>query len=57
MAASGQPLLTIGDEEARATIAAIGTPDMGYFMGLPVFQVAEREFGERTYLGQGVQPI
>jgi len=57
VAASGKPLLTVGAEEAQATFEAIGTPNQGYFMGLPAFQMAEREFGEKTYLGQGVAPI
>lgn len=53
-AGTGKPLVTIGEEEARSTWEAIGTSDGGYFMGLPLFQVAEREFGEKTYLGRGL---
>lgn len=56
-AGTGKPLVTIGEEEAQSTWEAIGSPDGGYFMGLPLFQVAEREFGERTYLGRGLEPI
>lgn len=56
-AGTGKPLVTIGAEEARSTWEAIGSQDGGYFMGLPLFQVAEREFGERTYLGRGLRPI
>ncbi|PVH71445.1 class II aldolase/adducin domain protein [Cadophora sp. DSE1049] len=54
-AASGRavPLVTIGDEEARVTWEAVGTKGNGYFQGLPLFQVAEREFGERSLLGRG----
>ncbi|OAA65518.1 class 2 aldolase adducin domain containing protein [Niveomyces insectorum RCEF 264] len=46
-------LTTIGTEEARHTWEAIGTRDGGYFGGLPLFQLAEREFGESTFLGRG----
>ncbi|KAH7070234.1 class II aldolase/adducin domain protein [Paraphoma chrysanthemicola] len=53
-AGRGAPLVTIGEEEARATWEAVGTKGNGYFQGLPLFQVAEREFGERTLLGRGV---
>ncbi|EFX02177.1 class 2 aldolase adducin domain containing protein [Grosmannia clavigera kw1407] len=56
-AGSGRPLVTIGEAESRSTHAAIGHGDAGYFMGLPLFQVAEREFGEQTYLGRGLRPI
>lgn len=56
-AGTGKPLVVIGDAEARSTWEAIGTQDGGYFMGLPLFQVAEREFGERTYLGRGLRAI
>lgn len=54
-AASGRDasLVTIGDEEAKATWEAVGTNGNGYFQGLPLFQVAEREFGERSLLGRG----
>ncbi|KAG4440076.1 hypothetical protein IFR05_004419 [Cadophora sp. M221] len=54
-AASGRgvPLVTIGDEEAKVTWEAVGTKGNGYFQGLPLFQVAEREFGERSLLGRG----
>ncbi|KAH7317562.1 class II aldolase/adducin domain protein [Rhexocercosporidium sp. MPI-PUGE-AT-0058] len=54
-AASGRgvPLVTIGEEEAKATWEAVGTNGNGYFQGLPLFQVAEREFGERSLLGRG----
>lgn len=56
-AGTGRPLVTIGDSEARSSWEAIGTHEAGYFMGLPLFQVAERDFGERTYLGRGLQPL
>lgn len=56
-AGTGKPLVSIGQEEAQSTWEAIGSPDAGYFMGLPLFQVAEQEFGERTYLGRGLEPI
>ncbi|CAK7207313.1 hypothetical protein SEUCBS139899_010123 [Sporothrix eucalyptigena] len=55
-AGSGRPLVTIGEAECVSTWQAIGTNDAGYFMGLPLFQVAEREFGENTYLGRGLRP-
>lgn len=51
-AGRGKPLVTIGEEEARATWEAVGTTGNGYFQGLPLFQAAEREFGERTQLGR-----
>jgi len=51
------PLVTIGDAEAKAAWEAIGTAKSGYFSGLPYFQVAEQEFGERTYLGRGLRSI
>ncbi|KAJ8116682.1 hypothetical protein OPT61_g1933 [Boeremia exigua] len=50
----GVPAVTIGHEEAQATWEAVGTKGNGYFQGLPLMQVAEREFGERTLLGRGV---
>lgn len=56
-AATGKPLVVIGAQEAQSTWEAIGGHDGGYFMGLPLFQVAEREFGEKTYLGRGLRPI
>lgn len=56
-AGTGKSLVTIGEDECRSTWEAIGQPEGGYFMGLPLFQVAEREFGERTYLGRGLRPI
>ncbi|CAK7244472.1 MAG: hypothetical protein STHCBS139747_006013 [Sporothrix thermara] len=56
-AGTGKPLVTIGEEECVSTWQAIGTGDAGYFMGLPLFQVAEQEFGERTYLGRGLRSI
>ncbi|KAL6411976.1 putative class ii aldolase adducin domain-containing protein [Ilyonectria robusta] len=56
-AGSGQPLVTIGEEEAQSTWEAVGTTGNGYFQGLPLFQVAEREFGERTLLGKGLKAL
>jgi len=56
-AGSGKPLVHIGHEEAMVTWEALGKSSGGYFMGLPLFQVAEREFGERTYLGRGIEPL
>lgn len=56
-AGTGKPLVTIGHEESVSTWQALGNGDGGYFMGLPLFQVAEREFGERTYLGRGLRPL
>lgn len=56
-AGTGKPLVTIGHDEAQNTWEAIGGGDQGYFQGLPLFQVAEREFGERTYLGRGLRPL
>jgi hypothetical protein len=26
-------------------------------MGLPLFQTVEAEFGERTFLGRGIEPL
>lgn len=54
---TGRPLVVIGEQEAKNSWEAIGQPDHGYFQGLPLFQVAEQEFGERTYLGRGLDPI
>jgi len=56
-AGTGKPLVIIGEEEARATWEAVGTVGNGYFQGLPLFQVAEREFGERTFLGRGMRAL
>lgn len=56
-AGSGQPLVEIGEVEAQSTWEALGKPSGGYFMGLPLFQVAEKEFGERTFLGRGLEPL
>jgi ribulose-5-phosphate 4-epimerase/fuculose-1-phosphate aldolase len=55
-AGTGIQLTTIGEEEARTTWEAVGTSGNGYFQGLPLYQVAEQEFGERTVLGKGLQP-
>ncbi|EFX00574.1 class 2 aldolase adducin domain containing protein [Grosmannia clavigera kw1407] len=52
-----EELLTIGAEEAQATWQSIGGPESAYFQGLPLFQLAEREFGEATFMGQGVEPL
>ncbi|KAH8676220.1 class II aldolase/adducin domain protein [Xylariales sp. PMI_506] len=52
-----QPLVCIGEEESRVTWEALGKESGGYFMGLPLFQVAEREFGEATFLGRGLEPL
>ncbi|KAI1080822.1 class 2 aldolase adducin domain-containing protein [Whalleya microplaca] len=54
---TGKPLVVIGEEEAEATWAALGKESGGYFMGLPLFQVAEQQFGESTFLGRGVEPL
>lgn len=56
-AGTGRQLVTIGSAESQSTWEAIGKAQAGYFMGLPLFQVAEREFGERTYLGRGLRTI
>ncbi|KAF5228052.1 hypothetical protein FOXYS1_16022 [Fusarium oxysporum] len=53
-AGSGKPLLTIGEHEAKSTWEAVGTTGNGYFQGLPLFQVAEQEFNERSFLGKGL---
>lgn len=53
---TGKPLVTIGEQEAASTWRALGHAEGGYFMGLPLFQVAEREFGESTFLGRGLEP-
>lgn len=50
-------VVTIGDEEAQATWEVVGSGEHGYFMGLPLFQVAEREFGESTSMGRGMQSL
>jgi hypothetical protein len=57
VAASGKPLVEIGEVEAHSTWEALGKPSGGYFMGLPLFQVAEKEFGECTFLGRGLEPL
>ncbi|SCO87540.1 related to class II aldolase/adducin domain protein [Fusarium oxysporum] len=54
-AGSGKPLLTIGEHEAKSTWEAVGTTGNGYFQGLPLFQVAEQEFNERSFLGKGLK--
>lgn len=56
-AGSGKPLVKIGEAEAISTWEALGKPSGGYFMGLPLFQVAERELGEFTFLGRGLEPL
>lgn len=55
-AGTGKPLVEIGENEAQATWEALGHGGGGYFMGLPLFQVAERELGEKTFLGRGLEP-
>jgi len=55
--ATGRELTVIGEEEAQAVYEVVGTARAGYFMGLPYFQVAEAEFGEKTFLGKGVEPL
>lgn len=57
VAGSGRELVTIGEVEAKVTFEAIGKSSGGYFGALPLFQVGEREFGEKTYLGRGVEAI
>ncbi|KUJ17786.1 class 2 aldolase adducin domain-containing protein [Mollisia scopiformis] len=56
-AGSGKPLVEIGEKEAQNTWEALGHSASGYFMGLPLFQTVEGEFGERTFLGRGIEPI
>ena len=56
-AGTGKPLVAIKDPEARAAWEAVGTRGNGYFQALPHFQVAEREFGERSYLGKGLKAL
>ncbi|KAF2804083.1 class II aldolase/adducin domain protein [Mytilinidion resinicola] len=57
-AGSGKPLVKIGESEAQNTWEALGKPATGYFMGLPLFQVAEKkQFGESTFLGRGIEPL
>lgn len=51
-----QKLVKIGEEEARSTSEALGKGSVG-LNGLPLFQVAEKEFGERTELERGPVPI
>lgn len=57
VAGSGIPLVEIGQDEASTTAEAVASDEAGYFQGLPLFQVAEREFGECTLLGRGVEPL
>lgn len=52
-----EELVEIGEREAASTWEALGKASGGYFMGLPLFQVAEREFGESTFLGRGLEPL
>ncbi|KAI1105603.1 class 2 aldolase adducin domain-containing protein [Jackrogersella minutella] len=56
-AGTGKPLVLIGEEEAQSSWEALGKESGGYFMGLPLFQVAEREFGESTFMGRGLEPL
>lgn len=53
----GVPLVEIGDDEARSTWEANGQADAGYFMALPLFQVCEREFGQKTSMGRGIKTV
>ncbi|KAK3685149.1 class 2 aldolase adducin domain-containing protein [Podospora appendiculata] len=54
---AGEKLIVIGKEEAAVTYESIGRAENGYFMGLPLFQVGEREFGESTFWGRGLEPL
>jgi hypothetical protein len=72
-AGSGKPLVHIGAREAQHTWEALGTsasgyckstpllkwhiPNYGAVQGLPLFQTVEAEFGRRTFLGRGIEPI
>ena len=56
VAGTGKPIRKIGDAEAQATYKTVGSSQAGYFDGLPLFQMAERELGQSTYLGQGQIP-
>ncbi|KAH8650933.1 class II aldolase/adducin domain protein [Tricladium varicosporioides] len=56
-AGSGKPLVKIGEKEAQNTWEALGHSASGYFMGLPLFQTVEAEFGQRTFLGRGLEPL
>ncbi|KKY16862.1 putative class ii aldolase adducin domain-containing protein [Phaeomoniella chlamydospora] len=57
-AGSGKPLVKVGEAECKSTWKALdGNGKGGYFMGLPLFQVAEKEFGEATLLGRGTEPL
>ncbi|CAK7274482.1 hypothetical protein SEPCBS119000_006196 [Sporothrix epigloea] len=49
-----EELTVIGPDEALNSWEAIGSAESGYFSGLPLFQLAEREFGESTFLGRGI---
>jgi len=54
--ATGIPIISIGEQEAFTTYKTIGSSRSGYFSGLTFFQMAEREFGESTWFGQGLKP-
>ncbi|TID18693.1 class II aldolase/adducin domain protein [Venturia nashicola] len=54
-AGTGVPLVLIGEKETRDTFEAVGSQGWGYFVGLPLFQVGEREFGESTFLGRRLE--
>ncbi|RFU26262.1 hypothetical protein B7463_g10077, partial [Scytalidium lignicola] len=56
-AGSGEPLIRIGEAESQSTWEALGHGSGGYFMGLPLFQVAEQDFGEMSFLGRGLEPL
>jgi hypothetical protein len=56
-AGRGVASVTIGGAEAQARWEAVGTNGSEYFQGFILFQVAEREFGERTLLGRGVVAV